>query len=64
MPHELFRDKNEMKEGENMAQAPVRQLEKLILRKSADMVAAFVFEPIQGDSGAVNMHRDSFPLAD
>jgi 4-aminobutyrate aminotransferase-like enzyme len=27
-------------------------------------VAAFVFEPVQGDGGAVDMHRDFFPLAE
>ncbi|KAF2197647.1 PLP-dependent transferase [Delitschia confertaspora ATCC 74209] len=62
-PHELFMDKSKMKEGENLGQAAARQLEKGILQENPETVAAFVFEPVQGDGGAVDMHRDFFPLA-
>jgi adenosylmethionine-8-amino-7-oxononanoate aminotransferase len=39
-------------------------LEERILHEGAETVAAFVFEPVQGDGGAVDMHRDFFPLAE
>lgn len=41
-----------------------RQLEERILKEGAKTVAAFVFEPVQGDGGAVDMHPDFFPLAE
>jgi len=62
-PHELFMDINKMKPGENVGQAAARQLEERILQEGPETVAAFVFEPVQGDGGAVDMHRDFFPLA-
>jgi 4-aminobutyrate aminotransferase-like enzyme len=40
-----------------------RQLEEAIIGEGPDTVAAFVFEPVQGDGGAVDMHREFFPLA-
>jgi adenosylmethionine-8-amino-7-oxononanoate aminotransferase len=39
-------------------------LEERILVEGAKNVAAFVFEPVQGRGGAVDMHRDFFPLAE
>ncbi|KAF4414673.1 acetylornithine aminotransferase [Fusarium acutatum] len=62
-PHELFMDKEKMKPGENVGQAAARQLEEAIIGEGPETVAAFVFEPVQGDGGAVDMHREFFPLA-
>ena len=33
------------------------------MREGAENVAAFVFEPVQGNGGVVPMHPDFFPLA-
>jgi adenosylmethionine-8-amino-7-oxononanoate aminotransferase len=79
-PHELFLDKLKMKPLENIGQAAgaylnlliqshsdalvARQLEERILAEGAKNVAAFVFEPVQGRGGAVDMHHDFFPLAE
>jgi len=63
-PHELFLDKSRIKPGENVGQAAARQLEEAILGEGPETVAAFVFEPVQGDGGAVDMHREFFPLAE
>lgn len=41
-----------------------RELEERILQEGADTVAAFVFEPVQGDGGAIDMHRDFFLLVE
>jgi adenosylmethionine-8-amino-7-oxononanoate aminotransferase len=41
-----------------------RQLEERILAEGAKDIAAFVFEPVQARGGAVDMHRDFFPLAE
>uniref|UniRef100_A0A0D2YJG8 4-aminobutyrate aminotransferase n=1 Tax=Fusarium oxysporum (strain Fo5176) TaxID=660025 RepID=A0A0D2YJG8_FUSOF len=62
-PHELFMDKKKMKPGENVGQGAARQLEEAIIGEGPETVAAFVFEPAQGDGGAVDMHREFFPLA-
>jgi 4-aminobutyrate aminotransferase-like enzyme len=40
-----------------------RQLEEAIIGGGPDTVAAFVFEPLQGDGGAVDMHQEFSPLA-
>jgi adenosylmethionine-8-amino-7-oxononanoate aminotransferase len=39
-------------------------LEERILAEGAKNIAAFVFEPVQALGGAVDMHRDFFPLAE
>jgi 4-aminobutyrate aminotransferase-like enzyme len=39
-------------------------LEERILQEGPETVAAFFFEPVQGDGGAVDMHREFFPLAE
>jgi 4-aminobutyrate aminotransferase-like enzyme len=39
-------------------------LEETIINEGPETVAAFVFEPVQGDGGAVDMHREFFPLAE
>lgn len=62
-PHELFFNKNNIKEGENIGQAAARMLEERIQEMNPDEVAAFIFEPVQGDGGAVSFHPDFFPLA-
>ncbi|KAI9015134.1 pyridoxal phosphate-dependent transferase [Gaertneriomyces semiglobifer] len=62
-PHDLFFQSSNRKEGENVGQAAARMLEETILREGAENVAAFLFEPVQGDGGAVDFHRDFFPLA-
>jgi adenosylmethionine-8-amino-7-oxononanoate aminotransferase len=56
-------DFHSIKEGESMGQAAARQLEETIIDAGADTVAAFIFEPIQGDGGATIPHNDFFPLA-
>ncbi|KAL2263964.1 hypothetical protein VTK26DRAFT_3958 [Humicola hyalothermophila] len=63
-PHELFMDKYKIREGETVGQAAARQLEEAIMAEGPDTVAAFVFEPVQGDGGAVDMHPDFFPIAE
>jgi putrescine aminotransferase len=52
-----------IKEGESMGQAAARQLEQTILDAGEDTVAAFLFEPIQGDAGCTIPHNDFWPLA-
>lgn len=52
-----------MKPGESVGQAAARQLEEKIIEQGPETVACFIFEPVQGDGGAVDMHPDFFPLA-
>lgn len=62
-PHGKFFPSEDVKEGENVGQAAARVLEETIQREGEDTFAAFIFEPVQGDGGAVDMHPDFFPLA-
>ncbi|KIJ26279.1 hypothetical protein M422DRAFT_785289 [Sphaerobolus stellatus SS14] len=62
-PNEMFFNKDKIKQGENVGQAAARLLEEHILDEGPDSVAAFIFEPVQGDGGAVPHHPDFFPLA-
>ncbi|KIJ52729.1 hypothetical protein M422DRAFT_64818 [Sphaerobolus stellatus SS14] len=62
-PNEMFFNKDKIKPGENVGQAAARLLEEHILDEGPDSVAASIFEPVQGDGGAVPRHPDFFPLA-
>ncbi|KIJ52728.1 hypothetical protein M422DRAFT_242628 [Sphaerobolus stellatus SS14] len=61
-PHELFFNKKNMKAGENVGQTAARVLEERILEKGPESVTAFIFEPVQGDRGAVLHHPNFFSL--
>jgi 4-aminobutyrate aminotransferase-like enzyme len=50
--------------GALLIKRAARQLEETIIAEGPETVAAFVFEPVQGDGGAVEMHPDFFPLAE
>ncbi|KAL7752918.1 hypothetical protein RI367_001367 [Sorochytrium milnesiophthora] len=62
-PNEFFFNKDKINEYENVGQAAARLLEETIINADPDQVAAFVFEPVQGEGGAVVPHPDFFPLA-
>lgn len=77
-PYDLFSQSNK-RDNENVRQAAgispefslrqlltlaiARCLEETIINEGPESVAAFIFEPVQGDGGAVPMHPDYFPLA-
>jgi len=53
-----------IEKDETVGQAAARFLEETIVKSGGkDKVASFLFEPVQGDGGAVIPHDDFFPLA-
>jgi putrescine aminotransferase len=57
-----YRFEGELKAGETIGQAAARALEEMILRESADTVAAFIAEPVMGVGGVIVPPDDYFPL--
>jgi putrescine---pyruvate transaminase len=57
-----YRYEGDIKPGESVGAAAARALEEAILREGADMVAAFIAEPVQGVGGVIVPPDDYFPL--
>lgn len=57
-----YRYEGQLKAGETIGQAAVRELEDSILREGAETVAAFIAEPVMGVGGVIVPPADYFPL--
>jgi len=62
-PNGVFFDNKNIEVGENVGKAAARILEETIKSEGTDSVAAFIFEPIQGDGGILIPHEQFFTLA-
>jgi len=63
-PNPNFFPMSDVKHEESLGQAAARKLEEAIVKNGGEQkIACFLFEPIQGDGGAVIPHDDFYPLA-